>query len=89
MGRISGLLVPNGSAGSKQVYALHPGKLIEEIPVKMRLLKPPLPDRTVQPIENHYLVEKGIAERLKNAERKLIYATTYDDLLDKCLTIRD
>lgn len=49
----------------------------------MKLLKPLPPNRTFEQIQNHYLVEKAIAERLKNAnreERKHIYATMYDEL---------
>src|SRR6266511_2835190 len=49
----------------------------------MRLLKSPPPNRTFEQIKNHYLVEKAIAERLKSSsreERKLIYATMYNDL---------
>jgi SAM-dependent methyltransferase len=49
----------------------------------MKVLKPLPPDRTLQQIENHYYVEKAIADRLKQAtreERIEIYATMYDDL---------
>lgn len=49
----------------------------------MKLLKRLPPDRTFEQVENHYLVEKAIAERLKSAnreERRLIYATMYDEL---------
>jgi SAM-dependent methyltransferase len=52
----------------------------------MDLLKPLPPGRTFEQIQNHYLVEKAIAERLKNAnreERKIIYATMYDELFTK------
>jgi len=46
--------------------------------------KRPLPaNRSLEQIRNHYLVEKAIAERLKQAdreERRLIYSTMYDDL---------
>ena len=47
-------------------------------------LRRPLPDnRDFEQVRNHYLVEKAIAEKLKAAgrdERKIIYATMYDDL---------
>ena len=50
-------------------------------------LKRPLPlNRSFSQVRNHYLVEKAIAKRLKQAsreERKLIYATMYDDLFSK------
>lgn len=65
------------------MYTLYNRKTTKEIPVKMRLLKSPPPNRTFEQLKNHYLVEKAIAERLKSAsreERKLIYATMYDDL---------
>lgn len=47
-------------------------------------LKMPLPaGRSYEQVLNHYKVEKAIAEKLKKAsreERKLIYATMYDEL---------
>jgi hypothetical protein len=49
----------------------------------MKQLKPLPPNRTFEQVLNHYLVEKAIAERLKNAsreERKRLYATMYDEL---------
>jgi SAM-dependent methyltransferase len=49
----------------------------------MKLLKPLPPDRTLQQVENHYSVEKAIADRLRHAtreERIEIYSTMYDDL---------
>lgn len=50
-------------------------------------LKRPLPsNRSLEQIRNHYLVEKAIAERLKQAdreERKLIYSTMYNDLFSQ------
>lgn len=49
----------------------------------MKLLKPLPPGRTLEQVQNHYLVEKELAERLKKAsrlERKAIYATMYDEL---------
>jgi SAM-dependent methyltransferase len=49
----------------------------------MKLLKSLPPNRPFEQIKNHYLVEKAIAERLKNAsreERKLIYATMNDEV---------
>lgn len=49
----------------------------------MDLKRPLPPNRTYEQIKNHYVVEKAIAEKLKQAnreERKLIYATMYDDL---------
>lgn len=61
-------------------------------------LKRSLPkNRTYEQVKNHYLVEKEIAERIKNAPpkaRKRIYATMYDELFTKVpdhprLTVRD
>src|SRR6266540_1639280 len=52
----------------------------------MKLRKPLPPNRSFEQVRNHYLVEKAIAERLKKAsceERKLIYATMYDDLFNQ------
>jgi SAM-dependent methyltransferase len=53
----------------------------------MRKLTKPLPaNRSIEQVENHYLVEKSIAERLKKstrAERKVLYATMYDELFTK------
>ena len=50
-------------------------------------LKRPLPlNRSFTQILNHYLVEKAIAGKLKQAnreERKLIYATMYDELFNQ------
>lgn len=49
----------------------------------MKLRKPLPPNRSLEQVKNHYLVEKAIAERLKGAsreERKIIYATMYDEL---------
>lgn len=50
-------------------------------------LKRPAPShRSYEQIRNHYLVEKAIAEKLKESdreERKLIYATMYDELFSK------
>jgi len=49
----------------------------------MKLLRPLPQNRSFEQIQNHYLVEKAIAERLKTAtreERKQIYATMYDEL---------
>ncbi len=50
-------------------------------------LKRSLPsNRSFEQIKNHYLVEKSIAKRLKEAsheERKLIYATMYEELFSK------
>jgi len=49
----------------------------------MKLKRPLPPNRSLEQIRNHYLVEKAIAERLKRAnreERKLIYTTMYEDL---------
>lgn len=48
-----------------------------------KLRRSPPANRSYDQLLNHYLVEKGIAERLKNAdrdERTRIYATMYDDL---------
>ena len=52
----------------------------------MKPLRPLPPNRTLEQLQNHYVVEKGIADRLRNAnreERKLIYATMYDELFAK------
>lgn len=52
----------------------------------MKLLRPLPPNRTYEQVEKHYIVEKGLAEQLKNAsreERKHIYATMYDELFRK------
>jgi len=52
----------------------------------MKLRKPLPPNRSFEQVRTHYLVEKAIAERLKKAsheERKLIYATMYDDLFNQ------
>lgn len=52
----------------------------------MELLEPLPPNRSLEQIKNHYLVEKAIAEKLKRAnreERKLIYATMYDELFSQ------
>ncbi|HUV36776.1 MAG TPA: class I SAM-dependent methyltransferase [Patescibacteria group bacterium] len=49
----------------------------------MELKKPLPPDRTLDQVRNHYLVEKEIASRLKKAnreQRKEIYRTMYDEL---------
>jgi len=49
----------------------------------MELKKPLPPNRSLKDLENHYLVEKRIAEKIKKSnpeERKKIYATMYDDL---------
>ena len=49
----------------------------------MKPLKPLPPNRTIEQLHHHYLLEKSIAEKLKIAnreERKLIYATMYDEL---------
>lgn len=61
-------------------------------------LKKALPsNRTYDQVLNHYLVEKEIAQRIKEAkpeDRKKIYATMYDQLFEKVpdhprLTVRD
>jgi len=52
----------------------------------VELIKPLPPDRSLEQVTNHYLVEKAIAERLKKSsreERKLIHATMYDELFSK------
>ena len=52
----------------------------------MKLKTPLPPDRSFEQIKNHYLVEKAIAKRLMESsceERKLIYATMYDELFSK------
>jgi SAM-dependent methyltransferase len=71
----------------RKIQSLHnwqAGSITSNIQIKLRK---PLPDkRTYEQILNHYLVEKAIAEKLKNSnreERKLIYATMYDELFKK------
>lgn len=52
----------------------------------MNLKKPLPPNRSYEQILNHYLVEKSIANRLKESsreERKLIYKTMYEELFNK------
>jgi SAM-dependent methyltransferase len=52
----------------------------------VKLVKSLPPDRSFEQIKNHYLVEKSIAKRLKESsreERKLIYATMYEELFSK------
>ena len=52
----------------------------------MKLLKPLPPDRSFDQVKNHYLIEKSISRRLKKSsreERKLIYATMYEELFSK------
>jgi hypothetical protein len=52
----------------------------------MKLKKPLPPDRSYEQIMNHYLVEKSIANRLKESnreERKLILSTMYEELFRK------
>lgn len=49
----------------------------------MELLRPLPAHRSIEQVCHHYIVEKAIAERLKNAsreERARIYATMYDEL---------
>ena len=49
----------------------------------MKLLRPLPRNRSFEQVQNHYLVEKAIAQRLKTAsreERKQIYASMYDEL---------
>ena len=50
-------------------------------------LKAKLPEnRTYDQVLNHYIVEKAIADKLKKAgreDRKIIYATMYDELFEK------
>ncbi len=50
-------------------------------------LKRPLPEgRSLEQLENHYRVEKSIAEKLKASsreERKVIYSTMYDELFEQ------
>ena len=55
------------------------------------------PNRTYEQVMNHYLVEKSLADKLKQSdreERKIIYSTMYDELFSKVpdhprLTIRE
>ncbi|MEG4320534.1 MULTISPECIES: class I SAM-dependent methyltransferase [unclassified Microcoleus] len=52
----------------------------------MKLKKTLPPNRSFEQIQNHYLVEKAIADRIKVSsleDRKLIYATMYDELFGK------
>lgn len=52
----------------------------------MKLLKPLPPNRSYEEIKNHYLLEKSIAERLKNStreERTQILSTMYDEIFSK------
>lgn len=52
----------------------------------MELKKPLPPDRTLDQVRNHYIVEKEIASRLKRAnreQRKEIYRTMYNDLFHR------
>ena len=52
----------------------------------MKLKRSLPPNRSFEQIKNHYLVEKSIAKRLKESsrkERKLIYATMYEELFSK------
>lgn len=52
----------------------------------MNLKRPLPPDRTFEQIKNHYLVERSIANRLKEADReqrKLIYPVMYRELFGK------
>jgi len=54
--------------------------------VNIKLRKALPPNRSFNQVKNHYLVEKAIAKRLKDAsrqERKHIYATMYDELFSK------
>ena len=49
----------------------------------MELKRPLPPNRSLEQISNHYLVEKAIAQRLRQSdleERQNIYTTMYDDL---------
>jgi SAM-dependent methyltransferase len=49
----------------------------------MKLKRPLPPNRSLDQIRNHYLVEKSIAQKLREGsreERKLLYARMYDDL---------
>ncbi len=52
----------------------------------MKLKRPLPPNRSFEQIRNHYLVEKAIACRLKQADRenrKIIYAKMYNDLFSQ------
>lgn len=52
----------------------------------MKLKRSPPPGRTAAQLENHFLVERELAERLKVAnreERKRIYSTMYDELFSR------
>ena len=52
----------------------------------LKILQSLPPNRSYEQIENHFLVEKAIAERLKaanQAERVKIYASMYDELFSK------
>lgn len=77
----------------------YPERIEELIAVgkNMKLKRPLPPGRSIEQLRNHYLVEKAIADKLKGAtfnERKIIYASMYDDLFSKVpdhvrLTIRN
>jgi SAM-dependent methyltransferase len=62
----------------------------------MKLLKPLPNDRSYEQVKNHYLVEKALADKLKNSAREQrteIFSTMYDELFSKVpdhprLTIR-
>ncbi len=52
----------------------------------MELIRPLPQDRTKEQLENHYLVEKALADQLKaadRADRKHIYEKMYDQLFEK------
>jgi len=52
----------------------------------MKLLRPLPAGRTAESLENQYVVEKGLADRLKHAgraERRQIFSTMYDELFSK------
>jgi len=65
---------------------LNVGIMINKGNTDMKLKRTLPKDRSFKQIQNHYLVEKALAEKLKKAnreERKLIYATMYDELFSK------
>jgi SAM-dependent methyltransferase len=59
---------------------------MKEENINMKLKRPLPNNRSFEQLQNHYLVEKAIAEKLKQADRegrKLIYSTMYDELFSK------
>ncbi len=62
------------------------GRLVNGKVANMKLLRGLPQGRSVESLENQYLVEKGLADKLKSAsreERTQIFATMYDELFSK------